>query len=264
MKPCPVCRTSADSVRGCRRRPGSAGAHRVPEPAHPPGQRPGSPDRPARWPRPPRRRGRTAWTRSAASTRSSTSSWSCRRTAPSTPTSAPSPARTGSRCGTAGRSPAWPGDRRPLPPPVRRPRRRQRRRPARLRQLRRRPRPRPDGRLPRPGVRAHDHCADPNEPGVQQRHRLRHARLPHPQRHPELLGLRPPLRAAGPDVRADPLLEPARAPVAGLGVVGPVHQPGRPSLRERARARRPLPRRRLGGGEQRPPPAGSRSTRGPT
>ena len=47
--------------------------------------------------------------------------------------------------------------------------------------------------------------------------------LPHADRHPELLELRAELRAPGPHVRTGRVVEPARAPVPGLGVVGEVH-----------------------------------------
>ena len=104
------------------------------------------------------------------------------------------------------------------------------------------------------GSRAHDHCADPNNPAAQQRHRLDVLGYHTPQRHPELLGLRPALRAPGPHVRADRVLEPARAPVPGLGVVGAVHQPGRLVVREPRSSSPAAPRRRLGG--QRRPPTG--------
>ena len=46
--------------------------------------------------------------------------------------------------------------------------------------------------------------------------------LPRPQRYPELLGLCRPLRPRGPHVRAERLVEPARAPVPRVGVVGEV------------------------------------------
>ena len=46
--------------------------------------------------------------------------------------------------------------------------------------------------------------------------------LPRRARDPELLVLRAPLRAAGPHVSAGHLVEPAGAPVHGLGMVGPL------------------------------------------
>ena len=55
------------------------------------------------------------------------------------------------------------------------------------------------------------------------------------ERHPELLDLRQGLRPPGPHVRAERLVEPARAPLPGLGVVGLLHPAGQPvELRERA------------------------------
>src|SRR5207248_11271860 len=53
---------------------------------------------------------------------------------------------------------------------------------------------------------------------------------------PELLGLRAALRAPGPHVPAGHVLEPAAAPVHGLGVVGALSQAQRPDeLRQRDR-----------------------------
>ena len=77
-------------------------------------------------------------------------------------------------------------------------------------------------------------CLDPDRPGL---HQLGHARrdgLPHRERHPELLDLRQGLRAPGPHVRAERVVEPARPPLPGLRVVGVLH-PGRQpvELRER-------------------------------
>src|SRR5439155_11464839 len=60
--------------------------------------------------------------------------------------------------------------------------------------------------------------------------------LPRLARDPELLGVRAALRAPGPHVPAGHLLEPAAAPVHGLGVVGALPQAQRPDeLRERDR-----------------------------
>ena len=50
------------------------------------------------------------------------------------------------------------------------------------------------------------------------------------QEHPELLGLRGRVRAAGPDVRADRRLDPARAPVPRLGLVRLLLRPERPDV----------------------------------
>ena len=55
----------------------------------------------------------------------------------------------------------------------------------------------------------------------------RHDGLPRPARDPQLLDLRAQLRAPGPHVRAERVLEPARAPVPGLGVVGVLLDAGR-------------------------------------
>ena len=60
--------------------------------------------------------------------------------------------------------------------------------------------------------------------------------LPRRARDPELLGLRAQLRAPGPHVPAGHLLEPARPPVHGLGMVGALSHERRPDeLRERGR-----------------------------
>ena len=83
--------------------------------------------------------------------------------------------------------------------------------------------------------------------------------LPRRARDPELLGLRAPLRAPGPHVPAGHLVEPAGAPVHGLGVVGPLpHARDRraASTRSRTRWRRRTSRRTR--------PAASRTTPGPT
>ena len=66
-------------------------------------------------------------------------------------------------------------------------------------------------------------------------------------RHPQLLGVRQQLRAAGPHVRGGPLVEPAVPPVRGLRMVGQVHPPGRPDELHRAPTSRqsgPRPTRR--------------------
>ena len=52
--------------------------------------------------------------------------------------------------------------------------------------------------------------------------------LPRRARDPQLLGVRQPVRPAGPHVRAELRLEPARAPLPGLRVVGEVRAPERP------------------------------------
>ncbi len=59
--------------------------------------------------------------------------------------------------------------------------------------------------------------------------------LPRRARDPELLGLRAPLRAAGPHVPAGHLVEPAGAPVHGLGMVGPLPDARGVELRQRDR-----------------------------
>src|SRR5205823_9468144 len=59
--------------------------------------------------------------------------------------------------------------------------------------------------------------------------------LPRPAGDSELLGLREELRAPGPHVRAERFLEPARAPVHGLRVVGALLAARGPDeLRQRA------------------------------
>ncbi len=129
-----------------------------------------------------------------------------------------------------------------------RPRRRQRRRTAQPSQRRRRHRRRQDGRLRHPAVRCAEELHRPEQPRL---HQLRHpgrAGLPHRLRHPELLVLRPRLRAAGPHVRTERLLEPARAPVPSLGVVSRVHPAQQPRLlHQRAAEPWPADARRFAG-----------------
>ena len=77
-------------------------------------------------------------------------------------------------------------------------------------------------------------------PGLHDPGRNRRHGLPRWRRDPQLLGVRQELRAAGPHVRAQPLVEPAAAPVHGLRVVGAVHDRGQPAeLYERAGTPRP-------------------------
>ncbi len=57
---------------------------------------------------------------------------------------------------------------------------------------------------------------------------------------PQLLVLRPELRAAGPHVRAERLVEPAAAPVPGVRVVGAMHEPTRPVLVYQRSSRAPM------------------------
>jgi hypothetical protein len=54
--------------------------------------------------------------------------------------------------------------------------------------------------------------------------------LPHPAGHPELLGVCRRVRPAGSDVRADRRLDPAGAPVPGLGLVRLLLRPERPDV----------------------------------
>ena len=93
------------------------------------------------------------------------------------------------------------------------------------------------------------------QPGVRELSEPRRDGVPHAERHPELLVVRAELRAPGPHVRAERLLEPPRASLPGVGVVGEVH-PARHAveLHERARgARAParLPRERRRGADLR-------------
>ena len=86
--------------------------------------------------------------------------------------------------------------------------------------------PRPEERLP----------GAPAGAAVLDEARSRRDGLLRPARDPELLGLREALRAPGPHVRADHLMDPAGAPVHGLRVVGAVPPPQRPDeLRQRGR-----------------------------
>ena len=87
---------------------------------------------------------------------------------------------------------------------------------------------RKDGRLRGPGRPGPPGLHRPQQPRLHQQPGARRHGLPRRPGDTELLGLRPELRAPGPHVRAQRLLEPARAPVHGLGVVGPLHHAGRP------------------------------------
>ena len=83
-------------------------------------------------------------------------------------------------------------------------------------------------------------CARPQRPVLRALGR-RHRRdgLPRRARDPELLGVRAQLRAAGPHVRAERVVEPARASVPRQRVVGEVRGQGRRV--ELPRARRTIP-----------------------
>ena len=90
---------------------------------------------------------------------------------------------------------------------------------------------------------AQRNCADPTNPACAANAATRRRDgLPHPERHPELLDVRARLRAAGPHVRAERVVEPARAPVPGVGVVGDLHQARRSRAVASTRScRRPSP-----------------------
>ena len=73
-------------------------------------------------------------------------------------------------------------------------------------------------------VRARETCGNVLDPKDCIRELVgRHDGLPRPARDPQLLDLRARLRAPGPHVRAQRLVEPAGAPVPGLGMVGALH-----------------------------------------
>ena len=72
-------------------------------------------------------------------------------------------------------------------------------------------RPQSGRRVPRP--HRSRRCSTPGQ-------NARRDGVPHRERHPELLDLRQGLRPPGPHVRAERLVEPSRAPVPGLGMVG--------------------------------------------
>ena len=126
---------------------------------------------------------------------------------------------------------------------------RQRRQDGRLRP---RGQARPDARLPA-SARTLPLCS------LGARASGRHG-LPRPARDPELLGLRAPLRPAGPHVPAGHLLEPAGPPVHGLRVVGALLY-GAPTRRAASTRSRTRSRRRT---RRRTRPASGRTTRGPT
>src|SRR5438105_4600457 len=110
-----------------------------------------------------------------------------------------------------------------------------RRRPARRDAGADRHRRRAHGRIhPRGGALAPP-VSEPERPRVLAELGDRRDGVARRARDPQLLGLRAPLRAAGPDVRGEPVLEPAPAPVHGVRVVRPLLTQGRPDeLRERA------------------------------
>ena len=85
---------------------------------------------------------------------------------------------------------------------------------------------RQDGRLHQ-GARELHEPARPD--GLHRQPAARHDGLPRPARDPELLDLRQGLRAPGPHVRVQRVVEPAGPPVHGLGVVGALHR-GRQSV----------------------------------
>ena len=78
-------------------------------------------------------------------------------------------------------------------------------------------------------------------------------------RDPELLDVRAPLRPPGPHVRVGLVVEPARAPLPRLRLVGPLHAARRPDELHRARSRIRARRR----ASRRTRPARRRTTRGP-
>ena len=83
---------------------------------------------------------------------------------------------------------------------------------------------RPGRQCPRPGC-LHN-VLDPNL--HHQRAATGRDGLSRRRRHPQLLELRPPVRAAGPPVRVEPRLEPAVPPGDGVRLVGTVHVGQRP------------------------------------
>ena len=122
--------------------------------------------------------------------------------------------------------------------------RRQRRRAARAERVHDRLRQRQDGRL-HPGSRVVHERARPA--GLHRQPVGRHDGLPRPARDPELLGLRARLRAPGPHVRAERVVEPAGPPVPRLGMVRALHDPGRSvQLPLEHRGSRPPGRHRTG------------------
>ena len=172
----------------------------------------------------------------------------------------------------AGRVRAGPGERRlrrALPRPVGS----QQRRAARHRQRAGRHRQRPDGRLRRPGRegqrlhvgRSELQPVHRDQPAARARTELhRRDGLPRRARDPQLLGLRRELRAPGPHVRAQRVLEPAPAPVHGVRVVGLLHQSARPFQLPRRSSRTPTRTRPSRPAASPPPTTASCTTPGPT
>ena len=66
-------------------------------------------------------------------------------------------------------------------------------------------------------------CLNPTDPACTNSAEPRRDGVSHRERHPELLDLREGLRAAGPLVRAGRVVEPARAPLPRVGMVGVLH-----------------------------------------
>ena len=81
-------------------------------------------------------------------------------------------------------------------------------------------------------IRAHraTHCDEPRTRFVRRVFRRRHG-IPHPARHPELLGVREGVRAPGSHVRTDRVMEPAGSPLHGVGMVGALRRPTTRQLR---------------------------------
>ncbi len=81
-------------------------------------------------------------------------------------------------------------------------------------------------------------CTNPTDPACSNSVAARRDGLPHAERHPELLDVRERLRAAGPHVRAERLLESAVSSLPRVRVVGVLHA-GRQSVELQEHARDP-------------------------
>ena len=114
-----------------------------------------------------------------------------------------------------------------------------------------------DGRLRRDRPPERQHVQAPSEhppvpkDGARSGAPTRRDGVPHARRDPELLGVRGSVRPAGPDVRAERLVDAARAPVPDLRLVGGLLGSPRPDELYVGPER---PRRRMEGRQRRPRP----------
>ena len=117
------------------------------------------------------------------------------------------------------------------------------RRPAWAGQRDGRHRGRRDERLRRPGRAGEERVPERLQPRLRGHGHAGRDGLRHRRRDPQLLELRAQLRAPGPHVRAERVVEPARPPVHRVGLVSEMQRPGQPDeLPERHQSARPADR----------------------